>query len=72
MSYWFLTCMVIAMFASLITGIAFVNHKTDEKKLKIFPLFAAAFVTGIAYAAAGVSSILVLNQNKGVPRNYIS
>lgn len=48
--FWILTCMVITMFASLITGIVFVNHKNDEKKFKITPLLIIASVIGITYA----------------------
>lgn len=36
--YWLLTCMVVSMLASLITGITFVNRKNDDGKLKIVPI----------------------------------
>ena len=48
--FWLLTCMVITMFASIITGIAFVNHKNDERKSEITPLLIIVSIIGIAYA----------------------
>ena len=47
--YWLLTCMVVSMLASLITGIAFVNRKVGARKAKITPLLIIAGVTAIAY-----------------------
>ena len=47
--YWLLTCMVISMLASLITGIAFVNHKVDARKAKITPSIVIALISYAAY-----------------------
>ena len=47
--YWLLTCMVVTMLASLITGIAFVNNKSDGKKFEISPLLSVASKIGLVY-----------------------
>ena len=57
--YWLLTCMVVSMLASLITGIAFVNRKNDDGKLKNVPSLVIMLVFCIAYAVAVTISFTV-------------
>ena len=50
--YWLLSCMVVSMLASLTTGIAFVNNKNDDGKLKIVPSLVIVLFFCVAYAVA--------------------
>ena len=58
--FWLLTCMVVAMFVSLIIRTAFVNRKNGGRKFKATPVLAVAFIVGIVYAIVGSIAFVML------------
>jgi len=51
--YWLLTCMVVSMLASLITGIAFVNSKNAGATVKMTPSLVVTAFMSLIYLIVG-------------------
>lgn len=54
--------MVLTMFASLETGIAYMNHKADETKVKLNPMFIIVRVIALIYVVTSSIGIALYNE----------
>lgn len=54
--------MVLTMLASLETGIAYVNHKADETKVKLNPMFIIVGVIALIYVVTSSIGIALYNE----------
>lgn len=60
--YWLLTCLGLSMLASFATGIAYVNHKANETKVKLNPMFIIVGVIALIYVVTSSIGIALYNE----------